>query len=143
MSESKLERENKVARQLRSVSRGPFAEQFSQGRLSDAIAMCERRWEHFAQSGGELPASALRLPHELAEEVRRKRSSELSMPSMQSESQAASSLQDQSATHFPAGVQQRHHVGSEIYGFRRGSNVAAAAPVMQKKAPSDQVFAAR
>lgn len=146
VSEGKTQREEKVAKHLRSVSKGPLAQQFSQHRLSDALAMCERRWDHFQQSGGELLPSALRLPHELAEEVLRKRSAQLSTSSMQSESQsesqAANALQDQSATAFPQGVQQRHHVASEIYGFRRGGNVVAAPPV-QNKAPSDQVFAAR
>ena len=58
-------RETEVARHLRSVSKGPFADTFLR-RLSDDIAVCNRNWDHFKQSSGELPAWALRLPHELA-----------------------------------------------------------------------------
>ena len=60
-----------MAKHFRSASQGSFAAQFSEERLADAIAMCERRWDHFEQSSGELPASALRLPHELAELVKK------------------------------------------------------------------------
>ena len=144
VSESKTSRETEVARHLRSVSKGPFAEQLSEERLSDAIAMCDRNWDHFKQSSGELPAWALRLPHELAEVVLKKRSSQsqLSVLPAQSESEAAHGLLDESATDFPSGVQQRHHAGQDIYGFRRGRMVAAAPP-QQSIAPTDQQFAAR
>ena len=142
VSDSKNTREDKVVQKLRSVSRGLFAEQFPESRLSDAIAMCERRWDHFKESGGELSASALRLPHELAEVVLRKRSSELSPLSEQSQSQDANALLDQSASTFPSGVQQKHHAASELYGFRRGRNVTAA-PERQSQAPSNEAFAAR
>ena len=106
---SKASRETEVARHLRSVSKGPFAEQFSEERLSDAIAMCDRSWDHFKQSSGELLAWALRLPHELAEVVLKKRSSQsqLSVLPAQSESEAAHVHLDASATDFPSGVQQK------------------------------------
>jgi hypothetical protein len=38
---------DKLVKQLRSVSRWPFAEQFAAERIADAIAMCVRRWKHF------------------------------------------------------------------------------------------------
>ena len=48
-------------------------------------------WDHFKQSSGELPAWALRLPHELAEVVLKTRpsQSQLSVLPAQSESEAA------------------------------------------------------
>ena len=88
VSASKTSRETDVAKHLRSVSKGPFAEQFSEERLSDAIAMCDRNWDHFKQSSGELPAWALRLPQELAQVVLLKRPvpSQLSVLPAQAES---------------------------------------------------------
>ena len=74
VSAGKTTQETEVAGHLRSINKRPFAERFSEGRLSDAIAMCDRIWDHFKQSSGELPAWALRLPHELAQVVLLKRS---------------------------------------------------------------------
>ena len=135
---------NRGGKALATSQQRAIAEQFSEGRLSAANAMCDRLWDHSKQSSGELPAWALRLPHELAEVVLKKRSSQsqLSVLPAQSESEAAHVHLDASATDFPTGVQQIHHAGQGIYGFRRGCMVAEAPP-QQSIAPTDQEFAAR
>ena len=144
VSDSKQTRENKVVTQMRSLSRGKLSSQFSADRLADAIAICERRWDHFKGCDGELSASALLLPHELAAKVQKKRAqtAQQSQQSLQSEREVASALVDASATRFPAGVQQRHHAGADLYGFRHGNEIPVA-PATQQRAPSDREFATR
>ncbi len=58
VSEQKETREKKVLEMLRKAARGRFRAQFSEARLSNAIAMCERRWDHFATCTGQLAARA-------------------------------------------------------------------------------------
>ena len=57
---------------LRRVARGEYKEQFSEERLADAIAMCQRDWSHSAESSGSMPSDGSRqwLPHELAAKMR-------------------------------------------------------------------------
>ena len=68
----KSKREEAVLDRLRRVARGEFKEQFSEERLADAIAMCQRDWSHFAASSGAMPSDGSRqwLPHELAAKMR-------------------------------------------------------------------------
>ena len=65
----KTARETAVLKKLRALTRGDFRDQFSAERLADAIAMCERNWEHFSESRAAMPADGRRLmlPHQLAE----------------------------------------------------------------------------
>ena len=71
-STQKCNREEAVLDRLRRVARGEFKEQFSEERLADAIAMCQRDWSHFATSSGAMPIDGSRqwLPHELAAKMR-------------------------------------------------------------------------
>ena len=96
---------------------GNFAGQVSEERLADAIAMRERRWGHFKQPGDELSSSVWRMPHELAAAVMQKRcsQSEQSAQSRQSAAEVANARPDERATDLPSGVQQRYHVGSDIW----------------------------
>ena len=73
-SRQKVSREEAVLRKFRQVRAGPYAEQFSEARLADAIAMCKRDWSHFSKSCGALPADGSRqwMPHQLAAEMRRR-----------------------------------------------------------------------
>ena len=75
VSSQKTTRETKVLTHFRSLTRGQYADQFSLERLADAIALCERDWQHFKDSEGELGPDWKRLPHELAAELRPQQSS--------------------------------------------------------------------
>jgi len=61
----KTVRETKVAGKLKTLKTGRDAEMWKD-RLDDAIAMCERNWDHFASSASAPDATLFRLPHELA-----------------------------------------------------------------------------
>jgi hypothetical protein len=65
----KTVRELAVLKKLRALQRGDYCDQFSAERLADAIAMCDRNWEHFRDSRAAMPADGRRLmlPHQLAE----------------------------------------------------------------------------
>jgi len=71
-SVQKSKREEAVLDRLRRVARGEYQEQFSEERLADAMAMCQRDWSHFAASSGAMPSDGSRqwLPHELAAKMR-------------------------------------------------------------------------
>ena len=71
VSTQKTTRETNALAGLRKAANGPYREQSSLGRLSDAIAACERNWSHFKNMPSALPPQALWLPSELAAEMRK------------------------------------------------------------------------
>ena len=66
VSDQKSKRETTVAKKLVALSQGPYGQQFTAARLEDAVAICQRRWDHFKDSEGALPPELMMLPHQLA-----------------------------------------------------------------------------
>lgn len=60
------ERSTAMLGQLEKLTKGPWAEQFSQARLADAMAICREDWDHFRHSAGALPEKHRWLPKYLA-----------------------------------------------------------------------------
>ena len=130
-------REAKVLEKFHSLMRGQYADQFSPEKLADAIAFCERNWQHFRNSEGELGLDWKILPHELAAKMR----SERSMPSSSSASSSAWSTSLQSdgrrqaeevvaAYHVDDDpdtvhkkVKQKQHSAAEVFGLKRGPKI--------------------
>ena len=52
--------------QLQKLTKGPFAEQFSEERLADAMAICREDWGHFRNSSGAQPEKHRWMPKYLA-----------------------------------------------------------------------------
>ncbi len=70
--EDKESVKEKVLEMLDKATRGRFRAQFSEARLGDAIAMCERRWDHFATCIGQHAAEQQWPLRELAVETQRR-----------------------------------------------------------------------
>ena len=137
VSSQKTTREAKVLEKFQSLMRGQYADQFSPEKLADAIAFCERNWQHFRNSEGELGLDWKILPHELAAKMR----SERSMPSSSSASSSAWSTSLQSdgrrqaeevvaAYHVDDDpdtvhkkVKQKQHSAAEVFGLKRGPKI--------------------
>ena len=129
VSEQKTTRELKVIAKLKQAARGPDREQFSELRMADALAVCNRNWSHFADSGGVLQPHQLWLPSQLARQMRSdgRRLPSGCLQSLQSadpapllaERSAAAALLDDVVEHVPK-VQQTAHTGRAVYGFAAG-----------------------
>ena len=50
----KMTREQKTLNKISSLMQGPYGMQFTEHRMADAKAMCERNWGHFQDTPGEL-----------------------------------------------------------------------------------------
>ena len=154
VSSQKTTRETKVLKHFHSLTRGQYADQFSPEKLADAIAFCERDWQHFKDSEGELGPEWKRLPHELAAELRSQRSvpsssssSSVQSTSLQSDGRskaeravAAYHLDDDPDT-VNKKVKQKQHVATEMYGIKRGPQIPVVAS--SARAPTDKEFAQR
>ena len=141
---------------FRSVMKGDYQEQFSAERLADAIAFCERDWQHFRGSGGELGADWKVLPHELAAKMQSLRSKQSSSSSSSSASLYTSHRSDArtraekavTAYHVDDDpdtlhqkVTQNQHAAADLYGIKRGSRIPLVVP--RTRAPTDKEFAER
>jgi hypothetical protein len=137
VSDQKVTRESKVLEKLSKASRGPYKEQFSEARLADAMAMCKHQWQHFDSSGGKLGPHELRLPAELAAQMRvdgkhKSSQSSQSLPSMlqsvaaRAHQSAADVLLDATVEAVPC-VKQKDHVARALHGWSRGPGVDVVA----------------
>ena len=101
------------------------------------MAVCERDWDHFKHSDGELEFDDQLLPHELAAIMRRakKRAGVWSGPEQESdavrrEKESAKQHVDYGADTSIPTVRQMRHQGAKMYGFKH--NLApkeAVAPI--------------
>ena len=150
ISAQKTTREANVLKKFHALRKSNYAEQLSSERLADAIAMCERDWQHFKDSEGERQADMMMLPHELAMKMKAMDSASSSSAgpaSLESDGQRSAEravaeyhLDDDPRVVHKA-VKQREHAGSDAYGFARGSHIPAAAS--STRTPTDREFAAR
>ena len=147
VSTQKTARETNTVAGLRKAARGPYKEQFSLARLSDAIASCERNWSHFKDMPSALPLQALWLPSELAAEMRKRglrgpKRSPVSSASAEStwstEAAAAEELADIDPHAPPPPLQRRFHASAETFGFKKGKKVGSKPP--EGKVLSDSEF---
>jgi hypothetical protein len=120
VSAQKSTREAKVIKALTAVVKGPYRQQFTPERLADALAMCDRRWEHFQSPGNLQPADRM-LPRELAELMRADRTeqSEPSQLPREVEQSAASKLLDDVVEHVPT-ARQKAHTGRKVFKLGAG-----------------------
>ncbi len=133
VSMQKSAREASVTKKLLAATRGPFREQFSEERLSDALAMCDRNWDHFRHSDGKLQPYQRWLPQQLGEQIRedrRRLQDEQSQRSLQQEPSrgarsSAAALLDDVVDRVPA-AQQKRHTGHSVFGFAAGVPVKRA-----------------
>ena len=158
VSEQKRTRESTVLEKLQKATRGPFREQFSEQRMSDAIAMCKRQWDHFKESPGKLQPADVLLPSELAARMKqdgRRQSvpsvqSTQSLQSMQSlrsqrlpghggEQTSADKLLDDEVKQVPA-IRQRAHNAKDLYGLSSNGPNVAAMPSSGGRAPPAASF---
>ena len=154
VSSQKTTRETKVLKHFHSLTRGHYADQFSPARLADAIALCERDWQHFKDSAGELGPDWKRLPHELGAELRSQRSvpsssssSSVQSTSLQSDGRSKAERavaayhvdDDPDAVHKT--VKQKRHTAEEMYGIQRGPQIPVVTPSV--KVPTDKEFRER
>lgn len=58
---------------LKGLTTGKFKDQFSAARMSDAVAICSRNWDHFKDLPHSLPPHRRLLPSELAMKLRQAR----------------------------------------------------------------------
>ena len=130
-SDAKVSREAAVAKKLRSVSGGVFQRQFPAARLEDAIAMCEHRWGHFAQTNSEalVPDAWLRLPSELGALVARARGESQGLTAVERRSQAMEAIGILGVGAPRVLLKRRAHVAADIYGFTLGRGVDATLAV--------------
>ena len=127
-TKQKVTREEAVLRKFRQVMSGPYADQFSAARLADAVAMCKREWGHFSSSCGALPSdgSKQRMPHQLAEDMRRggqRPRQQVSDLVAVSAASAASGVVGFDPASVPEPLQQRAHLLSRSLQFARAHNV--------------------
>ena len=115
-----------------AATKGPFKDQFSQNRLADAIAMCQRQWSHYITFGGRLQADRRWLPSELAAQMKRDGCRGLQSPQSQLSGQVraersdAQVLLDDVVESVPH-VSQRGHFGRTVFGLSSGVPVKVIA----------------
>ena len=150
VAECKTSREEKCKKGLVKISTGPYSVQFPPERVADAIAMCERHWDHFSSSQGALTSKLQRLPAELATELRRRglrhAASEVhvvnDVPEVQEERAHADTFLTLPDDVPPPALQQYHHGGAESYGFRKGDRTITG-HLQSRGPPTDEEFKAR
>ena len=116
---------------LERLTRGPYAEQFSQERLADAMAICREDWDHFRNSAGAIPADRQWLPGHLAAIMHKRRLRSAPRGSLEPPG-AIHVGQDWLEGRGPiAGampMRQRLHNLALLYGIVRGAGVTESNP---------------
>ncbi len=149
LSDQKTRHETDTLKALQKAARGPFAKQFSQARLCDAMAQCLRNWEHFASSAGALSVEEQWLPHQLmADMVRRgvrgcanvPRSVMSVMSSQQDSAERAESaaLADLDPSRQPPPLKRKFHAAFNEFKFSRGDRTVEAQPVPSQGLTDEQ-----
>ena len=152
----KTAREAEILKKYKAATSGQYRKQFPPERLADATAMASRNWAHFSGRKGELEPWALWLPHELAQELRRRglrHGSEVhevhgaqSSKSLQSaefitEHEEAQLMATLDPDKLPPALKQRRHGATELFGFKRGDRIQELKTT--SRAPSDVDFQTR
>ena len=131
VSAQKKTREAETLAGLQKAAKGKYKEQFSFARLSDAIASSERKWSHFQDMPSALPPQALRLPSELAAEMRsrglrgphgQRLLSPESAESRRVEAAVAKEFADVTEGPPPR-LKRRFFANAEDFGFKTGKEV--------------------
>ena len=116
---------------LEKLTQGPYAEQFSQERLADAMAICREDWDHFRNSAGAIPADRQWLPGHLAAIMHKRRLRSAPRGSLEPPG-AIHVGQDWLEGRGPiAGampMRQRLHNLALLYGIVRGAGVTESNP---------------
>ena len=146
VAKCKTSREDACIQKLNLLSKGKYAKQFPPERVADAIAMCQRKWDHFHTSSGALDPSLRRLPHELAAELQRCGLRHAvgvvpDVPEVQAERQEAALFLTRPINAPPPPLRQYKHAGANFYGFREGDRTEVG--YIAAKAPSDEDFRGR